>query len=119
MKDIVSYCGLICKGCPINWATNEQDEKLKEKMKTEIAKLSNKLYKTEYRSGDIADCDGCQTKNGRLFHGCSDCPIRNCARDKDIPSCAYCSEYTCETLDTFFKDNAESKSRLDFIRSVL
>ncbi len=119
MKDIVSYCGLICKGCPILWATNEKNEDLKEKMKIEIARLSNQLYSTAYDFKDITDCDGCLTKNGRLFHGCANCQIRNCARDKKIQNCAYCKEYECETLTAFFKDNAESKSRLDFIRSVL
>ncbi|KPL16998.1 MAG: hypothetical protein AMS23_08765 [Bacteroides sp. SM1_62] len=119
MKDVVSYCGLICKGCPILWATNEENEELKEKMKIEISRLCNELYKTEYCSEDITDCDGCLAENGRLFPGCVNCQIRNCAREKKISNCAYCGEYICEKLETFFKDNPESKSRLDFIRSVL
>lgn len=119
MNDVVSYCGLICKGCPILWATNEDNQAVKEKMKIEIAKLTNTLYKTEYISEDITDCDGCLEENARLFPGCINCQIRNCARDKKIPNCAYCSDYICEVLETFFKDNSEAKSRLDFIRSVL
>ena len=119
MNEVVSYCGLICKGCPIFWATNEKNESVREIMRTEIAKLSNTLYKTEYSPEDITDCDGCKTENKRLFPGCINCHIRDCAREKKIPNCACCSDYTCEPLETFFKDNPESKSRLDFIRSVL
>jgi hypothetical protein len=119
MNDAVSYCGLICKGCPILWATHEENETLKEKMRMEIAKRCNSLYDTKYSSKDITDCDGCRAENARLFPGCINCYIRKCARDKEIPNCAYCSEYICETLETFFKDNTESKSRLDFIRLML
>lgn len=119
MKDVVSYCGLICTGCPVLWATQEENPALKEKMRTEIAKLSNKLYQTSFSSADITDCDGCKTAGGRLFSGCEECQIRNCAMEKQIPNCAHCSDYACETLEAFFKDNPESKSRLDFIRSVL
>jgi hypothetical protein len=119
MKNVVSYCGLLCDGCPIFWATKEKDVILKENMRIEIAKLSNKLYKTNFCSKDITDCDGCLTENARLFPGCIDCKIRNCAREKNLLNCANCSDYVCESLDTFFKDNAEAKSRLDFIRSIL
>ncbi len=118
MENIVSYCGLLCMGCPIYMATRETDRALKDKMKVEIAKLSNSLYHTSHTPEDITDCDGCMTENGRLFEGCRDCPIRNCAGEKGVPNCAYCGEYPCETLGTFFRDNPEAKSRLDFIRSI-
>lgn len=119
MNDIVSYCGLICIGCPVLWATNEKDEILKEKMRCEIAILSNKLYQTDYTAKDISDCAGCLAEDPDLFPGCVNCEIRNCAREKEISNCAHCNDYTCERLDAFFKDNPESKSRLDFIRSLL
>lgn len=119
MKDVVAYCGLICDGCPIYWATNEEDIEVAKKMRSEIATLSNKLYDTKYCPDDIADCDGCITENGKLFLGCLGCHIRNCARGKNLPNCAYCSDYACESLDSFFKENAEAKLRLDFIKSVL
>ncbi len=119
MKDTVSYCGLICAGCPVLWATHEKDQQLKEKMKAEIAVLSNKLYATEYGPEDITDCDGCMAENGRLLTGCEECRIRKCAREKKIPNCAHCDDYICDTLDTFLKDNPEAKSRLDFIRSLI
>jgi hypothetical protein len=119
MKNKVSYCGLLCDGCPVLWATGENNPKMKEKMRTEIAKMSNSLYKTQYTSGDITDCDGCFAENERLFPGCNDCQIRNCARAKNIPNCAWCEDYICETLGPFLNDNQEAKLRLDFIRKMV
>jgi len=120
MEAKVSYCGLLCQGCPIYWATVEKDEVLKEKMKVEIAKMSNSIYKTNHTSKDITDCDGCLTENGNLYTGCFNCQIRNCARAKNLQNCAYCSDYNaCKTLSKFFVENPESKIRLEFIKSLL
>jgi hypothetical protein len=115
----VSYCGLLCQGCPIYWATIEKNKKLKEKMKVEIAKMSNNLYKTNHTSKDITDCDGCLIEKGNLYSGCANCQIRNCARSKNIQNCAYCSEYACDTLNKFFTESPEAKIRLGFIRELL
>jgi hypothetical protein len=88
-------------------------------MREEIAKMSNELYKTDFNSDNITDCDGCLPANRRLFAGCVNCQIRNCAKEKNLQNCAYCIEYICDTLDKFFKDNPDSKIRLDFIRSII
>jgi hypothetical protein len=119
MDKIVSYCGLLCIGCPIFIATKETDRAIKAKMKIEIAKTCNQLYHTNYSAVDITDCDGCLSEINHLFPSCNDCRIRNCARIHQIPNCAYCEDYVCNTLEEFFKNNIESKSRLDFIRSIL
>ena len=119
METFISYCGLMCQGCPIFWATAEKNEDKKRKMKTVIAKMSNDHYKTNFGPENIVDCDGCKTENGRLFAGCYDCQIRNCAKSKNISSCASCEEYSCDKLDQFFKENPESKIRLDIIKSIL
>ena len=119
MEEIVSYCGLVCISCPIFIATNETDAELKAKMKTEIAKSCNRLYQTEFSPEDITDCDGCLSESGRHFLSCADCKIRNCAHIHKVSNCAHCEDYACDTLKEFFKDNQESKSRLDFIRAIL
>ena len=118
MESRISYCGIMCAGCPVLWATYEKDAQVKEKMRVEIAKMSNNLYGTQFDSKDIGDCDGCMTENGRLFPGCNNCQIRICAMNRKIPNCAYCNEFMCETLQKFLIDNPESKTRLDFIRSI-
>jgi hypothetical protein len=119
METMVSYCGLICQGCPIYWATNEKDDEKKEKMRVEIAKMSNDQYKTNLSPKEIADCDGCRHKNGRIFPSCINCYIRNCAQTKNLINCAYCEDYACDELNKFFIDNTDSKMRLNFIHALL
>lgn len=119
MEETVSYCGLLCIGCPIFIATKETNVEFKQKMKIEIAKTCNRLYQTEYSVSDITDCEGCLNENGEHFSGCSDCKIRNCARMHGVVNCAHCEDYPCETLQEFLTDNKESKDRLDFIRAVI
>jgi len=112
MDEIIAYCGLICQGCPIYWAT-------REKSKAEIARLCKEHYGMEYTPEEITDCDGCRTEGGRLFSGCLKCPIRECARQKGLENCAYCSEYACEELKQFFVTDPGAKTRLDVIRGSL
>jgi hypothetical protein len=119
MDEIIVYCGLVCQGCPIYWATRESNDEKRRKMRAEIALQIRKQGWGEYKPQDITDCDGCKTKNGRLFSSCMKCEIRKCARQKGIENCAHCNEYACERLDRFFTTCPEAKSRLDAIRSVL
>ena len=99
MDTPVSYCGFICSGCPVFWATEETDPERKQKLRSEIARYGNELYGTEYTRQDIIDCKGCMDPEGRLFRGCEDC--------------------ACEKLDPIFKESTDSKTRLDFIRRVI
>jgi len=59
------------------------------------------------RHGDQAGgrhgSDGCRTEGERLFSGCRQCPIRACARQRKVESCAFCGEYGCERLIKFLK----------------
>jgi hypothetical protein len=119
MDEIISYCGLVCQGCPIYWATRESNDKKRRKMRAEIALQIKEQGGGEYKPQDITDCDGCKTENGRLFSGCKNCEIRKCALQKRIENCAHCDEYACERLDRFFTDYSEAKSRLDVIKSAL
>ena len=123
MDGKLAYCGLICDGCPIYWATREENKVQKEKMRAAIARLCSEQYGLEYgieyTSKDITDCDGCLTESMRLFSGCKNCPIRKCAREKGIESCAYCNEYPCEQLQKFFTTDPSAKTRLETIRSTL
>lgn len=120
---MIAYCGLMCDGCPIYWATREKDKGKKGKMRAAIAQLCSEHYGfeygLEYTSTDITDCDGCRTKGGRLFSGCRQCKIRKCAIQKGLKSCAYCSEYACDNLRKFFATDPSAKTRLEVIRSIL
>jgi len=119
MNEIIAYCGLLCSGCPIYWATREKDDTKRKKMRAEIALQIKEHYGQECKPEDVTDCDGCKTETGRLYSGCKDCQIRNCARQKSLENCAHCNEYACEKLEKLFVTDIEAKSRLDVIKSGL
>jgi len=118
MEKQVSYCGILCIGCPIYWATREKNKEKKRKMRTEIARICNEQYKVRFNPEDIGDCDGCKA-NRRLFSACIKCEIRNCASHKDLKNCAHCPDYACEKLMTFFSTDPQAKITLDVIRSTI
>jgi len=76
MEKLISYCGIICQGCPIYMATQEKDKEKKEKMRVEIARLTKEQYGIELKPEDITDCDGCRAEGGRLFSESRNCKIR-------------------------------------------
>ncbi|MHC4737634.1 MAG: DUF3795 domain-containing protein [Planctomycetota bacterium] len=117
MDEIIAYCGLTCHTCPIFLATRENNDEKRHKMRVDIARQIKEVYGTEYEADDIADCDGCRAKNGRVFS--KDCQIRKCALEKDIESCGNCTEYACEKLEKLFTTDPEARQRLDRIRSGL
>ena len=116
MTELIAYCGLTCQACPIYLATRQENAEEQASMRAEIARLCRQNYGMDYASADITDCDGCRTEGGRLFSGCSKCPVRNCAREKGLENCAYCAEYACEQLEKHFKSDPTAKTRLDEIR---
>jgi hypothetical protein len=118
MEEHVSYCGIMCDGCPVYWATRETDSKKKRIMRAEIARICNEQYKQDVGADDIADCDGCKA-DGRLYTGCLNCEIRNCAREKELINCAHCNDYACEKLLNFFSTDPQAKIILDIIRSTV
>jgi hypothetical protein len=88
-------------------------------MRAEIAQLCKEQYGMAYEPEDITDCDGCRTEGGRLFSACQNCPIRNCAGQKGLENCAYCSDYACERLEAFYATESTAKTRLDEIRMAM
>jgi hypothetical protein len=118
MEEQVSYCGIMCHGCPIYWATRETDPVKKRKMCTEIARICSELYKQHINPEEIVDCDGCRA-DGRLYAGCVKCEIRDCARQKQLTNCAHCNDYACEKLIAFFSKDPQAKIILDIIRSTI
>ena len=117
MNQLLSYCGLVCDTCPINEATREADKSARLRKRSEIARKCREHYGLNYQPEQITDCDGCRTAGGRLFAGCLDCGIRNCAVGKNIENCAVCSEYPCGTLEAFFAKDPSARKRLDVLRS--
>lgn len=116
MEEIISYCGLVCKRCPIYIASREINKSKKKKMRCNIIDLCKTIYGVDYKFGDINDCDGCKSESGKLFSGCKNCKIRKCAAEKVIDNCAYCEDYVCKKLREIFIVEPNAKMRLDLIR---
>jgi hypothetical protein len=116
MVEIIAYCGSACHTCQIYLATRLENKDEQAKMRTEIFQLLRGQYGMNCGPEEITDCDGCRTVGGRLFSGCKNCPIRQCASEREIENCAYCPEYACEKLEVFFRTEPTAKARLDKIR---
>jgi len=116
--ELVAYCGLTCKSCPIYWATREENKEKQKKMRIKISQLCSEQG-LDIHPEDITDCDGCRTESGRLFSGCSNCEIRKCARQRKYETCAHCPEYICGKLQKFFDTDRTGKIWLEVIRSIL
>jgi hypothetical protein len=110
-EKMISYCGLVCSGCPTFIATQKNDDKMRE----ETAKKWSEMFRADIKPADI-NCDGCTSNSTKLFNYCGQCDIRKCAKEKGVKNCAYCAEYPCEKLSAFLKNAPEAKAVLDEIR---
>jgi hypothetical protein len=115
MDTMVGFCGLACNSCPIHMATLEQDNILQKIMRAEIARQCSDIYGMKMTVEEVTDCDGCRANTGRLFSGCLKCQIRECAHLKNIESCAFCEDFTCEKLTNHFLLDPETRGRLEKI----
>jgi len=116
MTEITAYCGLACQTCPIYLATRQDNEEERARMRVEIVKLCKVHYGINYNVDDITDCDGCHAEGERMFSASKNCPIRKCARGRELENCAYCTLYACEKLEAFFKTDTAAKARLNAVR---
>jgi hypothetical protein len=77
MKQIRGYCHRVCNECTIFQATLHDDDR----ERTYIAATLSEVYDKQIRPEDI-HCDGCTTKDGRLFMLARDCSARMSAVKK-------------------------------------
>lgn len=105
MIDRLAYCGLKCQTCPIYQAAREDDQDRQAKLRAEIAGMCKELYGIQYEAEDITDCDGCRGEGGRLFPACSKCPIRSCARQKGVETCAGCGFMPVKNWKPFLRQS--------------
>jgi hypothetical protein len=87
-------------------------------MRVSIAEECYTIYGMNLLPEDITDCDGCRANTGRIFSGCSDCGIRMCASGRNIDSCAFCKDYTCERLQKHFDLDPYPQIKLEEIRRM-
>jgi hypothetical protein len=87
-KNLVSVCGLFCKGCGVYYSTQENDE---VRLKFIAEKLN--IPFEEIR------CQGCRSETRTAY--CKDCFIIQCAGEKGIDFCGECKDYPCTELKEF------------------
>lgn len=116
MKDMISYCGIDCSACPTYRATQADDDAKRAK----VAAFWSKMFGTQVTVADI-NCDGCRQTGGKLFGHCRNCAVRLCSMEKGLPSCARCSDYSCEKLDNLLAllPMEEPRKNLEAIRESL
>ncbi len=92
MDKMIAMCGLNCNDCIAFIATQENDDKMREKV-VEAWSTEKGRLKLE----DV-DCDGC-TVGKRLHSFFLVCTVRKCGLKKSIENCAYCGDFPCEKLE--------------------
>ena len=108
----MAYCGIDCAGCDAYKATQAGNE-------TELARVAalwSKAYDPNLTAAKIR-CDGCLATAGWLCSYCSECPVRACAIDRVVQSCAYCDDYGCQTLEGFLSHASALRHTLDSLRA--
>lgn len=116
MTTLLSYCGIHCDTCPIHIATIEENSLTKLQLRTAIANTLRQRYGMNFSPEEVTDCDGCTLETGRLFKPCAECVVRHCARERQHDSCAYCSDYICDKLQTVFNEQPEAHSTIERLR---
>lgn len=118
----LAYCGMNCPKCPVFIATARDDDALRQKTAREWTNLYAEILKTvgiDSLKPEDMNCRGCRSKSGRFF-GCEKCSIRPCCQEKNLVTCAGCSEYeSCDMLKGFYSFDVHhpAKNNLDRIRS--
>ncbi len=110
---LIAYCGLNCEKCPAYQATQDNDQTLREKVAVDWSKEFN----VDLTAFDI-NCDGCKSVEGAHFSHCFECPMRLCAMERSLSTCADCGEYPCKDLEEFFGWVPEAKAALEELREV-
>lgn len=107
---MIAGCGLKCVECPVFQATKTKNEKLR----TQTAEKWSSYFDRQLKPEDLY-CDGCKTKNGRLFGWCNECPVRLCVAKREIQSCAECGEYPCMDIEKIHEFNPQAKEEIEKI----
>ena len=102
-KQFACYCGLYCENCAIKVKVYPAAKTLYGEMKN--AGFDDVVNNIPGGDGfwtflkDIAEnwiCTSCREGSGN-----PGCQVRKCAQDKGVDMCALCSEYPCETFNSF------------------
>lgn len=106
-----SYCGIECNKCEIYLATVSNNM---EKIRQIAKKYSDD--KCQFTTEGIK-CMGCGTASSKLSEMCMNCQIMKCAEDKQIETCAQCSEYPCSIIDKYIDPSSQNRKVLNALKN--
>lgn len=112
------YCGLYCANCIIKVKV-EPSAKL---LRAEMEKAGFQYFIQAIPNGeafwaflnnmtDNGACTSCQEGGGD-----PDCPIRQCAKEKNLAACANCDEYPCKHFDDAYTVQPALKGDNELLR---
>lgn len=105
---MIAYCGLDCARCDAYLATVRNDDALREK----TARLWTELNGVPI-TRDMINCLGCCADGVKTPFCDSLCAIRQCALQRELPSCGDCAEKrSCDRLRMIVDTNREARERL-------
>lgn len=115
MNKMIAYCGLSCTDCPAFIATQQDDDRERERVARRWSTGEKPLLPEEI------NCDGCLLDEGRLFVFCRGCPVRACGKEKGVATCGHCGEYPCDILEGLWKEiqAEDARATLDEIHRTL
>lgn len=109
-EQILAYCCLKCDECPAYLAAKDDDQNAREE-------LAKKWSTPEYPvTPEQIDCNGCKSEVGPHFKWCAECPIRKCASERGVESCAHCDEFPCDVVR---QSGEENLKRIEEFRVTL
>jgi hypothetical protein len=91
-KELLAPCGLYCGVCSIYIAHKDNNQKFKQ--------VLLKVYGPFAKKVEDIQCTGCLS-DGIIFKFCETCPIKSCAKEKEIEGCHQCDEFPCEMIERF------------------
>jgi len=110
---IIAYCGITCSSCEAYLATQSGDHEALER----VAAAWREAYDPNITVASVI-CDGCLVDTERVCSNCPVCPVRLCAKERGVASCAHCDDYVCEHLERHFTFAPEMREVLDAIREA-
>ncbi len=99
MNKIITYCGYRCDICPAYFENLKNDQQ-----KIDITQKWKKFFNIDLPV-DLLPCSGCR---GSKLTIDPDCPVRPCAIQKKLCTCANCADYDCNKM----------KTRSDFLKNI-
>ena len=114
MNEYIAYCGLDCRTCEARLATVNNDNELRIKVSKEWSELNGVEITPE-----MINCSGCRIPGVKTVYCDSLCPIRQCAREKQMETCGGCPEMkSCEKVGAIIGNNHDARGRLENAGSV-